>query len=231
MNFDRSTVVFLAPISRFSTSSQFAFQACANYPACAPNGTWRLLMYSQLACCSSVNPWYTVEVGAGVGVIWAFGGDYVAAAVGARVVGTTLSGIRAMVVVTLGCAIGLAGGVVATFIATWRASMSSADSTKSSASVSASSETDPASEAGAGRAGSFPFLDAVRRRIWGACTMLLEDGLLTSISPRRPTVVAGRLCARLIIFGSDEEGTGVANETLRPALGLRVRRGSSFAGP
>jgi hypothetical protein len=188
-------------------------------------------MYNQLACCSSVNPWYTVEVGAGVGVIWVCGGDFVAAAVWARVVGTTLSGIRPVVIGALYCTIGFAGGVVATFIATWRASMSSADSTKSSASVSASSETDPVSEVGAGRAGSFPFLDVFRRRIWGACTMVLEDGLLTSISPRRPTFVMGRLCARLIIFGSDEEGTGVANETLRPAFDLRIGRGSSFAGP
>jgi hypothetical protein len=120
---------------------------------------------------------------------------------------------------------------VATVSATWRARMSSAVSPNSSASESASSEKDPASDAGVGGAGSLPFLDATGGGIWGGCTGLLEEGLLTSSSPRRPTGPAGRFFARSIILGSDEEGAGAAKDTLRPSLGLRVGRGSSFAGP
>ena len=54
---------------------------------------------------------------------------------------------------------------------------------------------------------------------------------MTSSSPSNPTVQAGRLFARSMILGADVDGAGAAKETLRPSLGLRVGRGSSFAGP
>ena len=54
---------------------------------------------------------------------------------------------------------------------------------------------------------------------------------MTSSSPSKPTVLAGRLFARSMILGADVDGAGAAKETLRPSLGLRVGRGSSFAGP
>jgi hypothetical protein len=54
---------------------------------------------------------------------------------------------------------------------------------------------------------------------------------LISSSPRSPTGQVGRLFARSIILGTDDEGAGAAKVTLRLSLGLRVGRGSSFVGP
>jgi hypothetical protein len=188
-------------------------------------------MYSQLFCCSSVNPWYIVEAGACIGVVGINGGAGVVAGYGVCVVGTDGADSRPVVGCTAGVRRGFYTWVVAAGIASWRARISSADSNTSSSSVSISSESAPASCAGVGGAGSLPLFDATGVGRGGGCAGLLEEGLLTSSSPSRPTGLVGSLFARLIILGSDEEGAGAAKETLRPSLGFRVGRGSSFAGP
>ena len=168
--------MFLAPISRLRTACQFDFQECANYPACSPGGTWRLLMYSQLLCCSSVNPLYIVEAGAGTGVGGTCGGAGVPAGAGVGVVGAAGAVSSPVGGFAAGVGIGRDGGAAATRSATWRAMMLSAVSTTSSASVSTSSEKDSAADAGVGGASSLPFLDARRGGRDGGWAGLLEEG-------------------------------------------------------
>ena len=176
LNFVRSTVVFLAPISRLRTACQFDFQECANYQTCYPGGTWRLLMYIQLLCCSSVNPWYIVEVGAGTGEGGTCGGAGVPVGAGAGVLGTAGAASIPVVGFAAGGGIGRDGGAAATRSATWRAMMSSAVSTTLSASMSTLSEKDSAADAGVSGAGSLPFLDASRGGLGGGCGGLLAGG-------------------------------------------------------
>ena len=133
-------------------------------------------MYIQLLCCSSVKPWYTVEAGAGTGVVGTYVGTGVAAGAGAGAVGTKGAASRPVVGFTAGFRSGCEAGAVAKLNATWRARISSAASTASSASVAASSENDPASNAGDGGVGCLPFLDATGGGICGGCAGLLEEG-------------------------------------------------------
>ena len=133
-------------------------------------------MYIQLLCCSSVKPWYTVEAGAGTGVVGTCVGTGVAAGAGAGAVGTKGAASRPVVGFTAGFRSGCEAGAVAKLNATWRARISSAASISSLASVVASSENDPAVDSGDRRAGSLPFLDATGGGICGGCAGLLEEG-------------------------------------------------------
>jgi hypothetical protein len=119
-------------------------------------------MYIQLLCCSSVNPWYIVEVGAGTGEGGTCGGAGVPVGAGAGVLGTAGAASIPVVGFAAGGGIGRDGGAAATKSATWRAMISFADSTTSSASEATSSEKDSAADAGVGGASSLPFLDARR---------------------------------------------------------------------
>ncbi len=188
-------------------------------------------MYSQLLYYSSVNPWYIVEAGAGIVLGGTSGGAGVAAFTGVGGVGFAGAASSPVVGFAAGVGRGSDGGAVAPRSATWRAMMAAAVSNSSSASEYTSSDIDVASVARVSGAGSLPFLDVCKGGFGGGCAGLLEEGWLTSSSPRIPPGLAGRFLARSIILGTDDEGVGAAKETLRPSRGLRVGRGRSFAGP
>jgi len=121
------------------------------------------------------------------------------------------------------------GGVRVASRATWRSIIYSSVSSSSSASVAISSDIDAASDAGAGCALSFPFLDAIWIMVCGACLGLLDDGFSASSSSNKPFCFAGMFIARSIIFGDDVVGVGAARASLHESRGLRIGRRSVLA--
>jgi hypothetical protein len=121
------------------------------------------------------------------------------------------------------------GGVRVASRATWRSIIYSSVSSSSSASVAISSDIDAASDAGAGCALSFPFLDAIWIIVFCACLGLLDDGFSTSSSSNKPFGFAGMFIARSIIFGDDVVGVGAARASLHESRGLRIGRRSVLA--
>jgi hypothetical protein len=109
--------------------------------------------------------------------------------------------------------------------------MDSSVSRSFSASVSTSSDTDVAAGTAARGSLSLPFREALRGLAGGVLYGLLDDGLFTSSSARKPFRVAGMFCARSIMFGADVVGAGAARAILQVFRGLRLGRGRSLTGP
>jgi hypothetical protein len=113
--------------------------------------------------------------------------------------------------------------------ATWRSRIYSSVSSSSSTSVAISSDIDAASDAGAGCALSFPFLDGIWMIDCGTCLGLLDDGLSVSSSSNKPFGLVSKFVARSIIFGDDVVGVGAARASLHASRGLRIGRRSVLA--